>query len=535
MNTGMPVAIHTLDDQRRLVAALCKPDQHPDARAPIQVIETHISFVILDGHLALKLKKPLDLGFVDFSTLERRRFFCEEELRLNRRNAPQLYLGIATLTGSVDAPRFDREGPVLDYAVRMRQFDQTMLFDHLLARGQLSTGHIEALADAAAALHASAARAGPGDAFGTPQAVRAPVVQNFEQLRALLPTTGQAPLDVLERWSEAEYARLEDHLAQRRRDGHVRECHGDLHLGNVVLIDGRPTMSDCIEFNPAFRWSDVTADIAFMAMDLGRRGRPDLAARFINRYAEASGDYAGLAGLRFYLVYRAMVRAKVAAIRAAQPGATPDDAERARAECADYLAWAQTASAGTRPVLLLTHGLSGSGKSRLARHMVDGLGAICLRSDVIRKRLHGLAPLAASGSTLSSGLYQPQATDATYAALLAHAQALLAAGLSVIVDATFLKHAQRLPFRRLAEQAGVPWLILDCRAPVDVLRGRIDRRRKAGKDASEADTAVLELQLGLAEPLDADEAQHALRVDSTGYRAAEVLRQVRALAGMAGA
>lgn len=498
--------------QRRLVAALAQRLSAPGA--PAEVVETHISFVILAGARVFKLKKPLDLGFLDFSTLERRRFYCEEELRLNRRTAPEFYLAVVAIAGSPEAPELDGAGETIEYAVAMRRFPEARVFERLLAAGALRGEDLDALAAAVAALHRDAARAAPEDAWGSPEEVMAPVRENFTQLRSLVGPEQVAVLDRLEAWSAAEGARLDAHFAARKAAGMVRECHGDLHPGNVVLLDSGPAPFDCIEFNPALRWIDVSADIAFMTMDLGRRGHPGLAARFVDRYTEASGDYAGLHALRFYVVYRALVRAKVAAILASDPDAAAALRARQRAACADYLAYALAQTRPAAPVLILTRGVSGSGKTWLARRAVEALGAVCLRSDVIRKRLHGLDPLARSGAGVGADLYAPGASAATYAALLDQTRDLLAAGISVIADATFLKRPQRAPFLALAAELGVACAILDCHAPEATLRARIAARAADGRDASEADGRVLAWQLGQVEALSAAERACALEVDT---------------------
>ena len=263
----------------------------------------------------------MNLGFLDFSTLAARRHYCEEELRLNRRTAPGLYLDVLAIGGSASAPVIGGGGEAIEYALRMRRFDQDDLLDRMARRGALAPAHIDALARGLAAFHGQIARAGADDAFGSPQRILAPALQNFEQM---LPLAGaKADIALLARlrdWTGREHAALAPVFAARKRDGWVRECHGDLHLGNIALLEGVPTPFDGIEFNPDFRWIDVMNEIAFLAMDLFDHRLPRLAFRFVNAYLEATGDYAGLRVLRFYLVYRALVRAKVACLRAHQTG-----------------------------------------------------------------------------------------------------------------------------------------------------------------------------------------------------------------------
>ena len=303
-----------------LPATLLDPSCYPHRTGRIRVVETHISWVILTGEHAYKIKKPIDLGFADFSTLALRKHYCEEELRLNRRLAPELYVDVMALRGSGKAPHIGGEGKILDYAVRMRQFSPGALASRALARGRFGPAEIDALAATISAFHARTPAAPVAGTAGAPATILAWARQNFEQmlLPAATPQDREA-LRTLQRWTEQEHSRRRDAFEARRLGGFVRECHGDLHLGNVVLLDRGPVPFDCIEFSDDLRSIDVMSEIAFLVMDLMDRGRADLAWRFLNRYLEATGDYGGIPVLRFYIVYRALVRAKVHFMRAHQP------------------------------------------------------------------------------------------------------------------------------------------------------------------------------------------------------------------------
>ena len=485
--------------QRVLAAA------HPGA--PVQLIETHISSVLLAGDTAYKLKKPVNLGFLDFTTLDARRHFCELELALNRRTAPQLYLEVAPITGTPALPALSTRGAgdaPIDYAVKMRRFESEDTIDHLLRRGALDAPLVDALAERVAAFHAAIDVAPPASAYGSSASIAGDALDNFSHIARLEPPSKlHAQIQRLRQWTETESGALRERFAQRKADGFVRECHGDLHLGNVARIEGAPVLFDCIEFNDAFRWIDVMSEIAFTVMDFVDHGGAALGWRFLNRVLELNGDYAGIDVLRFYLVYRAMVRAKVALIRAAQVGVDGNDANAdpsAREDFARHLADADAFAAPRPRVLILTGGVSGSGKTTLAQAVLEAQGAIRLRSDVERKRLHGLDPLARSDSTFDAGLYAPRATRATYDRLAALARALLETGFPVIVDATFLHAADRLAFVRLAHENGAQCTILWCDAPIQVLRERVAARLAAGRDASEATLEVLARQLEALEP-----------------------------------
>lgn len=499
-----------LSTQRQLIHGLMRQAQAASGRA--ELVETHISWLILTDDYAYKLKKAVDLGFLDYSTLERRRRFCEEEIRLNRRTAPQIYLEAVPVRGTLDNPYFGAAGPVLEYAVKMRRFAPGLLLDELLHAGRLPPPLIDSLARHVADFHAAAARVDPASPWGTPEAAWQPVRENFEQILPRLHDTAQErQVGHIAAWAAAEKERLAPRLTQRRADGYIRECHGDLHLGNIVLLDGVPCPFDGIEFNDGLRWIDTISDSAFLMMDLQTRGRNDYAWRFLDAYLQHSGDYAALPLLPWYLSYRAMVRAKVAAIRAAQ--AEEESVRRPAADdSAAYLRLAAGYAVPRQPYLLITHGLSGSGKTRHSQVLMEQLGLVRLRSDVERKRLFGLASTARSASAVAGGIYSAEADERTYAHLAATAETMLRSGQPVLIDATFLQGARRATFHQLAEHLGIPFLIVTFHASDAELRRRIEQRSARGQDASEANLAVLERQIASQEPLGADE--HAIRVDT---------------------
>lgn len=504
-----------LSSQRQLVHTLLHREQARLGPAAVQLLETHISWLLLAGEHAYKLKKPLDLGFLDYSTLERRRRFCEEEVRLNRRTAPQIYLAAVPVTGTLDDPCFGGEGPILEYAVQMHRFPPGLLLDDLLHAGQLTPQLLDTLARNVADFHAAAARVDPASPWGTPEAAWQPVRENFEQITPRLRDTAQlGEVERLAAWAVGEKERLAPLLAQRRADGHVRECHGDLHLGNIVLLDGEPRPFDGIEFNDGLRWIDTISDSAFLMMDLQARGRSDYAWRFLDAYLQHSGDYAALPLLPWYLSYRAMVRAKVAAIRASQAGDDTNLQRQANSDIAAYLQLAASYAVPRQPYLLITRGLSGSGKTRHSQVLLEQFGLVRLRSDVERKRLFGLAPGERSGSAVAGGIYTARAGEQTYAHLAATAEMILQTGQPVLIDATFLQRAQRDLFHQLADRLGIPFLIVEFHASDAELRRRIEQRSARGKDASEASLAVLERQLASQEPLGEDERACSVRVDT---------------------
>ncbi len=498
-----------------LIQALYRPACYNHPVQDIRLVETHISWVLLTGPYAYKIKKPLNLGFLDFSTLEKRRFFCEEELRLNRRLAPSLYLEVVSITGSPAAPAFSGSGEAIEYAVKMVQFPEEARLDRMLARNELGPEHIDLLAQELAEFHGRVAIAGSDKPFGDPEHVMEPVKQNFIQIRSRLGTQDQAQLRRLEIWSEMTFAELRQTFADRKHRGFVRECHGDAHLANIVWLEDRVMLFDCLEFNDNLRWIDIMSELAFLVMDLEDRGRPDLARRVLNAYLEHSGDYEGLAVFRFYQVYRALVRAKVACIRLSQNGLNDEEKRKARDEYLGYTNLAERYTLSSHPALIITHGLSGSGKTWLSQQLLESLDAIRVRSDIERKRLHGLAPGERSGSGIDSGIYTADASQRTYAHLAELARAVLRAGYTVIVDAAFLKHSQRDQLRAVAKEMHVPFVILDIEAPENTLRERLRQRGRQQHEVSEAGLAVLEHQLATREPLSDDEQRHVLTLDGS--------------------
>ncbi len=492
-----------------LVEALRRLEQERAGPDPVELVQTPSSWVLLTPSWAYKIKKPVHLPFLDFSTLALRHAACLEELRLNQRTAADIYVDVLAITGSTEHPEWGGFGPVLEYAVRMHRFDNRFRLDRCCAAGLLQEAHMVQLAQAITDLQRGAARAGVDLPWGDQQAVTQPALDNLDICQRLLTDTAdQALLGELRQWTQRQAQALAPLVAQRRADGWIRECHGDLHLGNMVLQGGQVRLFDALEFNPGLRWIDAASDLAFAYMDLLQFGQAGLANVLVNAVLADNGDYASAPLLRFYAVYRALVRAKVAALGWSERG---DSADLALAR--SYMRLALRLGRPEAPRLVITHGVSGSGKtlasSAYLRADTSG-NCLRLRSDVERKRLFGLSALQRSDSVQNARLYSAEAHRRTFERLRAQSEQALRAGWSVLVDATFLRRADRDEYRELAQRLGVGFAILAPQASVAQLRERVRLRAAAGTDASDADLAVLERQLSVVEPLTADEAAQTL-------------------------
>jgi hypothetical protein len=501
---------HRLPEQLR---SLLDPAAYGGVVSEVTLVETHISWVLLAGEFAYKIKRAVQWPFVDQRALSQRRRLCEEELRLNRRFASQVYLDVVPITVQGGGVRFGGTGTVIEYAVRMRRFDRSQELDELLRHGSIEPDELAGFGDRLARIHAQLARVTEQDPWGSAAQVHELVLRNFAELRDAAVGIGEdlaaGPLqsDLRHRLQMAEGP-----MRARREHGYVRECHGDLHARNIVRLQDGLTPFDCVEFEPAFRWIDVADEVALLKVDLEARGCAAHAWAFCNAYLQQSGDYAMLDVLALYEAHRALVRAKVAALSIKGLVEEPADMQALRLEFRQLLACARRALCARRPRLILMSGLSGSGKSWLATRLARAIGIVHVRSDVERRCLAGLAAEVRSGSSPGEGLYTESHTRAVYARLRECARCILAGGYDALVDATFLKQAERAEFAQLAAQRAVPLLMLQCQASMEVLRTRLTARSRAGTDASEADAAVLNWQVQHAQPVCAAEGLRCIEV-----------------------
>jgi len=498
------------------VSGLLEPDAYPHTVGEIQLIETHISWVFLTGKYVYKVKKPVDLGFCDFSTLARRKFFCEEELRLNQRTSKDFYLGVVPIGLINGKPKIEQE-PAVEYAVCMRQFPVGARLDRKLAAGLVKAGDLRRLAIRTASFHSQLTAATEIDPQRAAERACAPALNNFQHIQgAHISTLSRQQIDMVKSWTCKQADLLKEVFERRAAEGYIRECHGDMHLANLFEWNGEIHPFDSLEFNSDLRWIDQVSDIAFLVMDLMARGRTDLAYVFLNTWLEKTGDYGGLAVLRFYLVYRSMVRLKVAAIqtRLLHEDAQGEHAIKAR----QYLELTRALmNQPQHPWMVLMHGLSASGKTRTSGKLVSTMPAIRIRSDLERKRLFRLPANYHAGAGIDTGLYSPASTGKTYTKIADYCEIGLRAGFSMIADATFSRRQWRSHFIDLARRLKARPCIMECTAPLETLRARIRQRTAQGLDESDADLAVLEHQLIHFEPLEA--AERAITVtDPTELR-----------------
>jgi uncharacterized protein len=510
-----------------LLQSLLSPASYPHPTANILMLETHISWVLLTGDYAYKIKKPVNFGFLDFSTLAKRKHCCDEEVRLNSRFSTGLYLGVVAITGSENAPLLDGKGDILDYAVKMRQFDQDSLLEKLATENGLGFDEINSLANKLAEfhLHRAARLADDESELGTAEIVANATRENFRQLAPrVIGDEARETLESLRQWNEQQLVTLREVFTQRRAEGFVRECHGDLHLRNIARIDGVITFFDCIEFNPQFRWIDVQSELAFLLMDMEEKQLHAMSNRLLNIYLEYTGDYQGLAVLRFYKAYRAMVRAKVVVLKMDGRQLPAAEENMVWHEYATYIRLAQSYCRPQQAFLGLMHGISGTGKSTVAAALASELDAIRIRSDVERKRLFGLPPDARSTDEEKQQLYSDAASARTFAALEALANTLLNLGYPVLVDATFIEEKWRRPFLQLAKKLRLPFVLIDCQASPKTIERRLALRQSAQQDVSEAGVAVMRSQLTSLQPFTPDEQPHVLAVDTEQSIDAGLLR-----------
>jgi len=484
-----------------LIQGLLEPAAYPYPVGKVELVQTHISYVLLAGDFVYKIKKPVDFGFLDFTTLPKRRYYCRQEVILNRRLCPEAYLEVVPVAWQDGRLRLEGRGKAVDYAVKMRRLPADRMMDSLLAAGKVSPTMVEAVAERLADFHARAATSPAIARYGA-RAIRIAWEENFDQWAVYIGDTISAEQDrYLQAYVRSFFVRQRPLLERRVQQGRIRDCHGDVRSESVCFVD-RICIFDCIEFNRRFRYTDVAGDIGFLAMDLDFRGRPDLADVLVQRYARAAADPEVLDVIDFYKCYRACVRGKVESFKLAQAEVSAEEKEQARSVARRYFRLAcEYAVEQPPPLLLITCGLVATGKTALAQALGEAAGMQVISSDVVRKELAGLAPRERRFEPFGRGIYSPRFTQRAYKALLERAREALAAGRSVIVDATFAQRHYRQRARELAQRMGARFLCLECRAEEEVIRRRLEERLRAGRDASDARWEIYHAQKQVFQPV----------------------------------
>ncbi|MFG0328466.1 MAG: AAA family ATPase [Phycisphaerales bacterium] len=502
------------EDGASLLTSLSATDAWPAADgARIEVIQTHISMLFFVGDRVYKVKKPVDMGFLDYSTLEARRRFCEEEVRLNRRLAPDVYLGVRPITRDDHGMiRLDGEGETIDYAVEMQQLPADRMLDSLLERNEVTPQQIDTLVERLVDFHSSCATGAGVDEHATPDDLRAQEIDNLDGLQRFTGPDGFVPQELLDSVRCAMTAFIDRRrtlLAHRVEEGRVREGHGDLHAGNICLLDDEFVMYDCIEFSRRFRCRDVAAELSYLAMDFDRLGRRDLARRLLERYADRTDDLTMSRVARFYKAHFAIIRAKVLALKSIESEVEPSDRTRARAEATRFV---QLAVGYLVPACLIVMcGLPGSGKSFLASALTWALDAEWIRTDVLRKSLAGREATTRTDAADREAIYSEAMTRHVYERMRTEAKRTIANdGRIAILDATHSSRDERGRARDLARSLGVEVILIEATAEESSIRDRLDARRSQRDEPSDADWTVYEQARERFEPTDEWEPESRL-------------------------
>jgi aminoglycoside phosphotransferase family enzyme/predicted kinase len=473
------------------IKALLEPSAYPSNPGRVELRQSHVSYLLFTPEFVYKIKKPVNFGFLDFTSLDKRRFYCEEEVRLNRRLAPEVYLGVVGITGEGGRYLLGGEGEPMEYAVKMRRLSEELGLGRMLAAGAATEELIRRISHVLAAFHKNAATSSHISGFGSLDVIGRNTGENFSQTEPFIgKTISQGLFLKIKEYTNSFIAANAALLEKRAAEGFIRDCHGDIHSEHVFAEDGIEII-DCIEFNERFRFSDVVADEAFLSMDLDYHNRHDLSEALDKAYFDESGDREGVSLLNFYKCYRAYVRGKVESFKAFEE----EVGEQGRSDALlsalyHFYLSGQYASGGVKPMLLIICGLPGTGKSTLAGAIAERTGFVHLASDVVRKELAGLKPIDAQPEQYGEGIYSEHFTERTYAEVGRRAFSFLNQGRSVITDATFSKRRHLKKVMEAADMAGAKVQIIECSATNATVRARLEERRWAVGNVSDADWRV---------------------------------------------
>jgi len=510
------------------VQALLNPSAYPERPAVVELQQTQMSFIFLTGDYAYKTKKPVDLGYLDYTTLDKRQHFCHQELDLNRRLCPGAYLGVLPITESPQGIRLDGTGDVIEYAVKMKQLPRDRMMDLLLPQDQVTPAMLGQVAALMTDFHSRAATGPAISAYGSLEGVTTNTDENFDQTVKYIGTLIPEKFHRLIREYNDRFLLNNTSLFNRRvSGGKIRDCHGDLHAAHVCFAD-QIYIYDCIEFNDRFRYCDTASEIAFLAMDIDRYGRADLSDSFIKDYISASGDSEMEALLNFYKCYRAYVRGKVACFKYDDPYLKDKNSILQEAQLYFNLAYRY---AIPRPALIIITGLIGTGKTTASVAIGRGLGCTVLSSDVIRKELAGIPPSERHYDGFTTGLYSQQSTQQTYDELFRRAAEQLDKGRTIVLDASFKKRPDRLVAQKLAAKYGAAFLAVECVAPDEIIRQRLEERSRAGSVSDGRWEIFADIKKDFDPVTELPPDQHLVldTVSSSGNIIASLLQRINAL------
>jgi aminoglycoside phosphotransferase family enzyme/predicted kinase len=462
-----------------LVQAMLIPEAYPESPEKIELMQTQMSFIFLTGDYVYKVKKPVNLGYLDYTTLEKRLFFCRKEVELNSRLCPETYLGVLPITKDKGRIFIGGEGNIIEYVVKMCYLPQQKMMNVLLEQNRVTAEMVEKVAQKLADFHRLAETNGEISTYGSIKAIMVNTEENFSQTEKYIgKTISNEKYDRIKNYTNRFIKENEVLFNERVTGGRIRDCHGDLHAAHICFTDG-VCIYDCIEFNDRFRYCDVASEVAFLAMDLDHYGRADISRSFINTYIASSRDREIIKLLKFYKCYRAYVRGKVESFKTDDPYISEAEREKARTAATGYFELADSYTR-KKPLLIITVGLVGTGKSTVARALAKRLGLTVISSDITRKKIAGVPPTEHHFEGFSGGIYTPEFTRQTYDAMFAEAKGIMASGDSVVLDASFIRKEERLRAKQLAEDAKSDFLIVETVLPEDVVKKRLARRLKSG-------------------------------------------------------
>jgi uncharacterized protein len=493
-----------------LIDTMSRPDFYPHRPETVEVMQTHISYIFIAGHYVYKVKKAVDFGFLDFTTLEKRRFYCGEELRLNRRLAPEVYLKVVEIRQGDDGRlHLERKGRIVDYAVVMKKLPPDRMLIKLLLEGRVDLDIMDLIAIKLVKFHRTAESGGEIESTAGIETVRKNHDENFEQTEKYVGITiVREKYDLIKSYANRFMTRQRLLLEGRVRNHRIRDCHGDLHLEHICLDNGHIIIFDCIEFNKRFRYADVAAEVAFLAMDLDYRGYPEHARAFVTAYVKHSGDHDVEGLVDFYKCYYAYVRGKVISFRIDDRTLNKEDREEAFRTAGRYfdLAYSYAAKPET-PILILTAGLVGTGKSVLAANIAPLLGVEIIRTDILRKEMLHIPKTEHRYEDFGAGVYSEEMTGKTYAKALELAEQILKAGHSVIIDASYKRKTERLRAKEAAKQLGASFLIIECICPEDIIKRRLQERLTETGEPSDGRWEIYQTQKNDFDPFDEAEKE----------------------------